>query len=256
MIEVEDVVTNNNVGFGLFGREDLINEDTFDCISYTDNEKDVLFDANWRSARTMGALMVICAIILTIVMFVIICCGITKIGAIFLGVFSLLTSLFAFLELLVLNSELCDLNDCKLGYSGGVAIVTGVLFFFATIPICMFRGVKRKPRAKKEKKEEDKEKEPDEENQKEDEPKEEEPKEEKKEDEPKEEEPKEEEKEDEPEEEEKEETKEEDDKPVEEEQEPVTEEDKGGFEDEPKTEETPEIELTEGASSHRPCTIT
>mmetsp|Transcript_1364 Transcript_1364/g.2444 ORF Transcript_1364/g.2444 Transcript_1364/m.2444 type:complete len:232 (+) Transcript_1364:488-1183(+) len=228
MIEVNVLNSGSYVGFGLFGREDLFNEDTYDCVTYTDNEKDIFFDTSWRSARAMGALMVIFAIILTIVMFVIICCGITKMGAIVLGVFSLLTSLFAFLELLMLSSEFCNKTDCKLGYSGGVAIVTGVLLFFATIPICMFRDVPRKPRAKKEKKEEKKEKEADEENQKEDEPKEEEPKEE------------------EPKEEEKEETKEEDDKPVEEEQEPVTEEDKGRFEDEPKTEETPEIELTEG----------
>jgi hypothetical protein len=218
MIEVKDSETNINVGFGLFNREDLLNEYTYDCVSYTEKQKDVIFDANWRSARAMGVLMVIFAIILGIVMLVIICCGIPKKGAIVLGVFSLLTSLFAFLELLMLNSEFCNKTDCKLGYSGGVAIVTGVLLFFATIPICMFRDVPRKPRAKKEKKEAKKEKEADEENQKEDEPKEE----------------------------EKEETKEEDDKPVEEEQEPVTEEDKGGFEDEPKTEETPEIELTEG----------
>eukprot|EP00978_Attheya_sp_CCMP212_P024639 scaffold77762_cov49-Attheya_sp.AAC.4 len=165
MIEFKDInnPNNNYVGLGLFGREDLIDEDTYDCISYTENEKDDLFDANWRSARAMGILMVIFATILTIVMFVIICCGISKKGSIVLGVFSLLTSLLAFLELLVLNSALCDLNDCNLGYSGGVAIVTGVLFFFATIPICMFRDVKRKPRAKKEKKEEKKEKEADDE---------------------------------------------------------------------------------------------
>eukprot|EP00978_Attheya_sp_CCMP212_P011872 scaffold29499_cov40-Attheya_sp.AAC.1 len=218
-MEVKDIATNINVGFGLFGREDLVEEDTFDCVSYTENDKDFIFDANWRAARAMGVLMVIFAIILTVVMFVIICCGIPKKGAIVLGVFSLLTSLFAFLELLVLNSELCDYNDCKLGYSGRVAIATGVLLFFATIPICMFRDVKRKPRDKQVG--EKKEKEPDEENQMEDEPKEEEKKE----------------------------TKEEDDKPVEEKQEPVTEEDMGGFEDEPTTKETPEIELTEGELS-------
>lgn len=233
MVEVKGVFTDENVGYGLFAHEDLFQDDTFDCITYTDNEKDQLFDANWKSARAMGSLMVIFAIILTIVMFVIICCGITKKGAIVLGLFSLITSLLAFLELLMLNSEFCDARDCKLGHSGGVAIATGVLLFFATIPICMFRDVKRKPRAKKEKKEEKKEKEEDEdeENQKEEKQEDDEPKEEK----------------DEPKEEEKEETaKEEEDKPVEEEQEPVAEENKGGFDDEPKTEETPEIELTEG----------
>eukprot|EP00550_Attheya_septentrionalis_P009256 CAMPEP_0198294638 /NCGR_PEP_ID=MMETSP1449-20131203/23443_1 /TAXON_ID=420275 /ORGANISM="Attheya septentrionalis, Strain CCMP2084" /LENGTH=208 /DNA_ID=CAMNT_0043994645 /DNA_START=71 /DNA_END=697 /DNA_ORIENTATION=- len=161
LIEFKDInnPNNNYVGLGLFGREDLINDDTYDCIIYTENDKDNLFDAYWRSARAMGLLMVIFTTILTIVMVVIICCGISKRGAMLLGVFSFLTSALAFLELLVLNSELCDLNDCKLGYSGGVTIATGVLLFFATISICMFRDAKRKPRAKKEKKEEKKKKE-------------------------------------------------------------------------------------------------
>ena len=139
-----NIQSQNDVGFGLWSREDIIEGY---CVSYEQNDIDYFFDATWRAARAMAILSNICGFVTLIITICLSCVSTPKLFLNFTAFLSAAAGFFESLTFIAFSSDICKMYNCNFAWGAGCAIGATALYF---VNACLLRSIPKYEREEEE----------------------------------------------------------------------------------------------------------
>lgn len=127
---------NNYIGFGVYYVEDLSRTENHSdsyCLPYTDEEKDLFFDAAWRTAAVFGWMAYIIGFTCTTTIICTACCPFPNSMLRVLAVSLFLCGVLNCLMMVGLASKICKEYDCTFSHGAGLYLLSSFMWMVCAV---------------------------------------------------------------------------------------------------------------------------